>query len=521
MSFLEIDGLTIPVATSSPRLSFDEIGGFARAVSGAGILSRQAVKRAWEIETTPMSEAMATAMESILLAKGYLWKFRGDSYASNGFVPDTITDNDYATGRVATAPQYKISEVRFNHVDDEQDLVLDVPTTNELTQNQSTFDTGVTGATAIDSATLSRETAFDMDGDGCLKVVTSGTVNATQGGVELAATITSSTKLAGSVYVLAETAVQIEAVLALDAVTVSETITLEPYVWTRVCLGIWSAAGTAASIKILEAVADSNITFYVDHAQLERDRAMPTAWITGGTARSTTGRLLLASSGLASIDGPWSLAFWFLSPGKLNATAGASHVYLARLVITGGTYIWVYLQEQGTLTYWVWVVIGDGGLPVQQFIIGSISSSSTGWHHLALTAQRDDDGGTEIELYIDGASVDTETIDRAYAPFLTLSEFDNVDFGSDGASSVFSRSLSQLLIIPTILPASLVSMLYNSGDGCVFGAWPKHRVSGGILHGQAAIEAYVQLAQGSPVDFCDADGVWQAGRTVRFRLLEA
>lgn len=519
MAYLQVDGFTIPVATAYPKQSFDEIGGFARASSGAGVLSRRKVKRTWDIETTPMSEAQASAFEAILLASGLLFQFDDNAFASNGYTP-TIDNLEFLDGRVASVPMYDVNDVPFGHRFDRKSLVLDAPSSNSLTQNQSTFDTDTTGCTAIDSAALTQDAAYGMDADGGLRVVTSASVNGTRGGVYLGTTVSSTAKICVSAYVRADTAITVRVVAYNGVREIYKSVTLEADVWTRISVAIIEGTtGTTAGIFVLEDTADSNVTFYVDHAQVEGGIDYPTAWMTGGTSRATSGQVELADDGIASFDDVWTMAFWFRLPASVYALASASTLCLwnsDNIAITAEP------GNIGTTVFYWDIDVTIGNATSGTFVLTDrIYVSSANWHHMALTFAHDGSGGTTATLFVDGVEEDTGALDGSMAGFFSLNNEGAIDVGSDAGSDHYASPIFQFLLVPTVLTDNLLSMVYNSGDGVIFGAWPRHKISGGILYGQESIDGYIQLGQGSPVDFCDSDGVWQPGRTIKFTIREA
>jgi hypothetical protein len=527
MSYLEIDGLTIPVATSSPRLTFDEIGGFSRSVSGVGILSRQATKRSWDIETLPMSEAMASAIEAILSSNGYLWNFNDDAYASNGYTPTTIDNLEYFAGRASAVPMRDTTDVAFGNRFANKSLSVNPTSANELTQNQSTWDTDTTGAMAFDGASIAQDASYGMDGDGGLRVITPAS-GGVQSSVVILGVVGASTDVCGSAYVMSESAVSIrfgviDNVVSTPLSVIYRSVTLQPGVWTRLSMGLrTTATKSTCQLCFIEETANSNITFYIDHCQAESGQIYPTAWMTGGTSRSSAGRLEISDAGLASIGDAWTLSFWTDLPTAIYGQSAADEVSLFEsdnisITATGG---W----SSTSVSYFdITATIGNatsGTLSLTKRIYIS-AAGAPNWHHIAVTFEHDGTGGVTATLFVDAVEEDTDTLDGSMTAFFSLDDEGEIDIGSDAGSSQYACPLFQLLIIPTVVPESMLQMLYNNGNGCVFGAWPKHRITGGMIHGKESIEAYVQLAEGSPLDFRDSAGVWQTGRTVRFRLLEA
>lgn len=512
MSFLGIDGLTIPVATSSPRLSFDEIGGFSRAVSGAGVLSRQTTKRSWEIETTPMSEAMVSAIETILLAKGLLFQFRGHANASNGYAPATADDLSYNAGLADVSPYYPVSDVPFGHYHSEQSLQLDQVSANELSQNQSTVDTDTTGILAYGGggAAISRTTAMSMDGNGSLLVE----CMAAGEGAQWAVTIAATTDTVASAYVWSDVDVTLETQLH-NAVQNPpfRSVFIKAGKWTRIFAPALSGSSSTTAAFTIRLAAGQSVPawFYVDHIQVERATLSPHRWVLGGTSESDDGELDLTTSGFAGWSDSYSVSMW-IRPDAENAGV----IFQPK----GTSEDQGYIENNWTGGY------EDEGVSITAYASSDDSVTSGRvhrgqWAHLVVTHAKSGDGGSELSLYLNGVLVGAASTSAIDHPFVSPADWVHAYVGSDGAGTYFDGAIAQLLLVPCVLPASVISMLHNAGEGCVFGAWPRHRVSGGILHGQTAIDAYAQLGQGAPVDFCDADGVWQAGRTLRFKLLEA
>lgn len=525
MAYLEIDGLVAPVVEASPTLSTTEIGSFARAVSGAGILSRQGVKRAWDVATTPYSEVEARAWEAILLAKGLLWQFAGDSCGSNGYVPATITNNTYVTARATATPTYPTSDAPFGQDAGMRAVALDVAATNELTQNQSTWDTDTTGAASIDSAVLTQLTTPSLDGDGALRVVTSASVNSTRGGVRVGLSYAATTKVAGSVYVMATTAVAVTAELHAHGEIIVETLTLVPYRWTRFCLGAEGTSGTSAFLYVYEAVADSGVTFYIDHLQIDRGTEVCSEWIIGGTTRATSGRLQLTDAGFNSFaDQDWSMSFWIPTLTNITANPPPSRK-LFLFEAASGDYIEATVTDitsGPTTEYETLSIEASAGGETITLTSSDLPSTADTWRHVVMTVSRDSAGDTAIALYVNGVLEDADTISRYSADFLSLVTLASIDIGSDGTTTaMWGRPIAQLMFLPCAVPTGVLASLYNSGAGCVIGDWPKHRMTGDVTGDERPIDVYVQMLDSEPVDHADANGVWQAGRKLRYRLLEA
>lgn len=83
-AFLKINGLEIPVARCSQ--SKREVGG-GRRWSGNWRDERRGRKRVWELETSPLSEDNAEALEHWLLGRGQHWSFDVNTYSDGGVGP--------------------------------------------------------------------------------------------------------------------------------------------------------------------------------------------------------------------------------------------------------------------------------------------------------------------------------------------------------------------------------------------------------------------------------------------------
>lgn len=87
MSFLTLNGVTLPVAADSLKEDRVEIGERGRAFDGTPFASIRAVKRVWSFRTPPVTQAEATAWKALLGAQGANWDMEADAYSLQGHTP--------------------------------------------------------------------------------------------------------------------------------------------------------------------------------------------------------------------------------------------------------------------------------------------------------------------------------------------------------------------------------------------------------------------------------------------------
>lgn len=97
MAFLIVDGITVPVATRTADRKIVAVGGVGRSFSGKSQLSIRSYKTEISGETTPMTEADAEALKTLLLGNGVLFCFSDSPYSSAGYVPVTATGLTYSS----------------------------------------------------------------------------------------------------------------------------------------------------------------------------------------------------------------------------------------------------------------------------------------------------------------------------------------------------------------------------------------------------------------------------------------
>lgn len=83
-AFLRLNGITVPVQDEKASESNEEIGSSGRALDGAFVTSRRAVKRRWEFSTSLITTKEASAFRNLVNGRGYVFSFDSSLYSSKG-----------------------------------------------------------------------------------------------------------------------------------------------------------------------------------------------------------------------------------------------------------------------------------------------------------------------------------------------------------------------------------------------------------------------------------------------------
>jgi hypothetical protein len=91
MSFLTLNGIAIAVSEGHAKKSAKEIGDRADAFDGTPLLSRQRIRREYEVDSVPLVKTEAWALENFVLGAGHHWSFDSHLYSSKGLGPNVFT----------------------------------------------------------------------------------------------------------------------------------------------------------------------------------------------------------------------------------------------------------------------------------------------------------------------------------------------------------------------------------------------------------------------------------------------
>ena len=510
MSYLEIDGLTIPVAAGSGKIAVEEIGSRSRSISGYAASSVRAAKRTIDFTTTPLTEADAVALLHILQARGLYFPFSGTSVSSSGFVPITATDLGYLTGEAlgdtSGAGYVGVRDVPFGQHLGAGSICLDQIRTNFLSAETASFVSTTGSASAIDSATLARSASVSVDGSsGSLRVTTLANSNSVRGGVSLPTSAPVSPGYhVGSCYLKAYSGSPVVWVSLTNGITLSTPteVTLSSTEWTRVSTASYLASPSTLSLQVIEKTADSAISFYVDQAQIEAGYG-PSKWMAGGASRAASG-VLKISSGTRTPFTRWSDGQgWSMSVWIRGGSDDTDYIYY----VDAGNNL---KNLAGTLT---WITPSGGSLT------GSYAHLTGAWTHVVCVQYETSTGTTASELWVNGALAASSTSVAGVAPY-DLAAASALYIGSNGSTSVFCGAISALLYVPCRLSSRWISAIYASGAGAVFGMWPKHRVTGDILGGRAAVSMLASVKSMGSAEHYASSGWANSGLTLEVELVE-
>ena len=495
MTFCTIDGITLTVDSSTPKLAVEEVGQRGRAFDGTAQVGVRVVKRGWDLLLNPLNEADAIALMHLLLGKGVYFPFTSNAQSSNGYLPVTFSNLQYNLGQTISdaigAGQNATNDVPFGAYLGNGALYLDQPATNLLSTDTASLTGGAGSAAAIDSATLARSGGISVDGSsGSLQITTLANSNSVKGGVNIptAATVAGGT-YTGSVYLRAASgtpSVDVNVTDSLGGTGAVVTVQLSTTQWTRVMPPAFAIInGKTARITVVEHTADSAISFYYDQAAIEA-LGGPSRWQVGAGSRATTGRLNLSSATLNPFGTGWSQAWtmnlWALG-GQTSTDGYLYYVSASNYLKTNSTTITWTTPQGGSLTG-TWAPYGGA------------------WQNVACVQYQTATGATVSELWVNGVLAATNTSALGVAPFdpNTATSF---DIGSNAGSSQHCGPIDSLLFVPCRLTSKWIAALYNQGAGCFFGAWPKHRLSGDILTSRAAATVVNQVKDMAPTEYYD------------------
>lgn len=300
--------------------------------------------------------------------------------------------------------------------------MLEESCTNFLTANQSSWETNTTGATAINSATLTQDNAHAWNGTHSLKVVTPGSVGFEGVGVAVASSnFTANEFLTLSFWIYATSAINLTAFLWQQSPSVTigsmNNFTTTANGWQRVTFTSQmpgSVVVTNYGIRIGTTAALAS-TWWIDGCQIEAN-LYPTSWALGGTPRAAdtldlpTAALINASEGSLAIavyitqdllSSPTDRYIFYTGNGSDQGRVSLRHI--------GGGNVWTYTLSDNT----------SG--PNYTAISAKDTLTAVGWHIFGVRYN-----STEASLWIDGTKVGVQLL-----PFIPTVLDTNIYIGSN------------------------------------------------------------------------------------------
>lgn len=92
MTFLRLNGWTIPVADGSAGRSQETLGEYGRSYGGRPSTRRQAIAKGWSGRAFPMASEDADTLSALLEGRGHRWGFDRSLYSSAGLGPEAGFD---------------------------------------------------------------------------------------------------------------------------------------------------------------------------------------------------------------------------------------------------------------------------------------------------------------------------------------------------------------------------------------------------------------------------------------------
>ena len=559
MSFLKIDGITIPVAASHPKTTIEEIGQRGRSLNGQALMGLRNVKRAWDVTTTPMGEADAFALVKLLIAHGAYFPLSADANASNGYVPYEATDLNYANASMQIAVPGTPGSVTYSTAGS-HDFVCPTGVTSLRVQAWGAGGGGAGGSSGGSSGS----------GDG-------------GGGSAYAESMVSSTP--GTHYAAVVGAAGAAGGSAGSGGNGGNSTFSSTVVVAAGGKGGWSGGGSHGhGGQASDCTGD--ITY--NGGDCGEGGHVPGGGGGGaaGSAGDGTGDMGQTGGAGGSPDGgaggnggngggTGQNGFAGNAPGgggggggcgSSNTTGGAGAA--GKIIISytaGGACGTLNIAEGATQPFnagwdkaWsvsFWAKGQPGALAEETLLCGSNGSiglklvfpvgeplqlklnpgsgwttalafggtwDNTAWNLITIAAWLDDAGYVNMTAYTNG--VVTGGVYHALAstlPFLDFAAWTWLYVAAAGNVLPFSGSVCGLLFVPCPLTTRWLAAAYAGGRGTI-GLWPRHSMAGDILSGRAAIDAYCQVKDISPSEYADpTTGAWvNNGQVVNFQLIE-
>jgi len=476
MSFLELNGLTIPVMEGGSDRVIN-IGQRERAFDGTYLSTRRARKRRWSYTTKPLVEMDAKAVEGVVAGLGHSFGFDFDDAAN--LTHDKYSAKGLAPSPAIYSPVFGIAADGdpVTDLDDVTEskygagaMIAEIATTNLLTQNQADVETDTTGFAGVAGGAVAVNTANYVQGAQSLLITTSA---ANDGAATTTVGVSASTAYAASVYLKCASNRNITVEL-IDNIggagspigTTSDNLVADT--WKRVTVtGTTNAGATIANIRVIDTDAGGTQIF-ADAWQLEQNSAA-THWQTPATARTVADLEYPATFLNAASD--VTISFWVKSP----TASPASNAYYVALYSGTSNIVAVYRLSAGSLRF---RLRGTG--------TNDITEASPGfdgdWHMITAVARSNaETGENEQELYIDGSSVESSNPGDP----TDWSTIDAIRVGHQ-ASTLFTDSpIDDLQVLPWAATASQISAWYSMGTAMP--ASPRANLTGDIIPEDLAI----------------------------------
>lgn len=161
------------------------------------------------------------------------------------------------------------------------------------------------------------------------------------------------------------------------------------------------------------------------------------------------------SFGDGSSDSPFSIAAWVYVPSSPVST----QVIVSKYTTAGNLREWYFSLSSGKLS----IVFYDETLTKRLIVNSNSTLDVSGWHHVVMTYNGE--GSSGITLYVDGAAVNSSINDNGYGAMDNHAADVIIGAYQVGISGLYNERLDDIRIYNVAIDATIVTALYNSGDG--------------------------------------------------------
>lgn len=462
MSFLTINGLTIPIARggqTTPQL----VGEFARAFDGNLLCDNRGFKRVWKFKTTAMKQSDAEIVRGILQGNGDIITFDTGIYSSKGMYTytagGTIPPVGYTIHSATAADGDPVDEMATGGTFATASKIgagsvaIEMATTNLCAQNVRTgTDTlgNTTGFTADGGAALASSTDAYWQGSKSLKITTGA---AADRGAHADA-LGFPGDFCGSVYLKGTGNAKV--ILVSDVFDAAQVnIVLDPNKWQRVIVNLTATLGaTSTSLNVWSSDA-AGITCYTDGWQIEyinpAANGCATSWTDGARAEGLVNYPIAPLSGKNGC----TMSMWM--------RAFSAQSTLARELL---------IVEVDAAAWWETFIVA-ATTTLRTAFTGAHTIDAAGccdgaWHHIISTLNPNPATGEHfLQLWKDGVS--QGYIDHAAAAFDTTSlTYFSVGGWSGAGLRAAGILIDDLHVFPFPCSTALAATLY-AGTPTTFG----------------------------------------------------
>jgi hypothetical protein len=472
MPFLALNGWTIPVADGEASVRPEDIGERERSYSGELLTNVRTRKRSWPLQTPPVNEMTAKAIEGVIEGLGHVWPFDWQDAAL--LIQDLFSSKGGAS--VASVASTRFGKgvdgadvVDLNGVDEskfgEGSLTLDLASTNILPADVRDVEGGSTaGFTAVAGGSIALETTNVLQGSQSLEITTAAAADGAE--TDLVSAAAATTYIA-SVYVKTAAARAVTLKLFDDIGQIGTVnYTTAAGKWNLLTVsGTTGGGATDIKMQVLDNAA-AGTTIYCDAFQIETGSVAST-WVDGSRAASD----LRYNAGLITSFTDLTYNAWV----RMTTANPASTTTLIRLDKVAGTGSFLEIRRDSGANNIDYQTRGPTDI-VADTITYAASPWDDAWHMVTATMRTNPETGeVKKELYFDGVSV--ATFSPAQVPL--MSEIDEFKIGDPGVSSLDGALVDDMMLVPFAAPAALVTAWFNAGQA--MSLLPRVEMTGDII----------------------------------------